>query len=126
MDDLIVERVLRCVEAIPTGRVVSYGDIARIVGIGPRQVGAVMSAWGSDVPWWRVTSHAGDFPGELLRQARPHWTREGIVVKPNGLGCRIADYRADLTALEHAWRAAIADLSDDHDDIEDLDDTRDG
>lgn len=110
MDDLVVERVLRLVELIPAGRVVSYGDIGRIVGIGPRQVGAVMSEWGSDVPWWRVTSHAGDFGGDLLRRARPHWKREGIVVKPNGLGCRIADHRADLAALELDWRAAIADL----------------
>lgn len=110
MNDLVVERVLRCVELIPVGRVVSYGDIGRIVGIGPRQVGAVMSKWGSDVPWWRVTSSYGDFPSDLRQHARPHWEREGIMVKPNGLGCHIADYRADLVALELAWRTAITDL----------------
>lgn len=108
--DLVVERVLRLVELIPSGRVVAYGDIAAIVGIGPRQVGAIMRDWGSGVTWWRVTSSYGDLRRDLLRRARPHWRDEGIAVKPNGLGCRIADYHADLTALDLAWRAATADL----------------
>ena len=28
VDDLVVERILRAVECVPTGRVVTYGDIA--------------------------------------------------------------------------------------------------
>ena len=54
-DDLLVEKVLRAVELVPPGRVASYGDIAQIVGTGPRQVGAIMARWGSDVSWWRIT-----------------------------------------------------------------------
>ena len=43
------------VEAIPPGRVMSYGDIAEYLGEGgPRQVGRVMALWGGGVPWWRV------------------------------------------------------------------------
>lgn len=110
MDELAAERVLRLVELIPSGRVVSYGDIAAICGLGPRQVGAIMREYGSGVTWWRVTSHAGDFHRDLLRKALPHWGAEGITVKPNGLGCRIADYRADLASLAIQWEAATADL----------------
>ena len=110
MDDLVVERVLRAVEQVPAGRVVSYGDLAELVGTGPRQVGQVMRQWGADVAWWRVTSHAGDLGGDLLSRARPHWDAEGIRVKPNGLGCRIADYRADLDRLARDYARAAADL----------------
>jgi methylated-DNA-protein-cysteine methyltransferase related protein len=113
VDDVLVERVLRAVELVPPGRVVSYGDLAALVGIGPRQVGSIMRHWGGSVPWWRVTSHAGDFGGDLLTRARPHWDAEGIRVKPNGLGCRIADYRADLVALAAGYELAVADLPPD-------------
>lgn len=110
-DDLLVERVLRAVEAIPRGRVASYGDIAGLVGIGPRQVGAVMRHYGSNVTWWRVTNSYGDLPKALLDRARGHWAAEGILVKRNGLGCRIADYRADLTALARDWDRAVDGLA---------------
>lgn len=105
-----MERVLRAVELIPPGRVASYGDIAELVGITPRQVGTVLRLYGSNVTWWRVTGHAGDFGGDLLRRARPHWDAEGIAVKPNGLGCRIVEYRLDLQAWARAWERAVADL----------------
>jgi methylated-DNA-protein-cysteine methyltransferase-like protein len=111
VDEVLVERVLRAVEQIPRGRVASYGDVAALVGIGPRQVGNVMRLYGSDVPWWRVVSRDGDLGGDLLDRARPHWADEGILVKRNGRGCRVADYRADLPALHSAYTVAVADLS---------------
>lgn len=110
MDDLLAEQVLRAVEQIPPGRVASYGDIAAVVGIGPRHVGNVLRRFGADVPWWRVVSRDGDFGGDLLDRARPHWADEGILVKPHGLGCRIGDYRADLPTLHTAYADAVADL----------------
>ncbi|QUW18459.1 MGMT family protein [Agrococcus sp. Marseille-Q4369] len=110
--ELIVERVLRCVELVPRGRVASYGAIAAICGIGPRQVGSIMRHYGSGVPWWRITSHAGDIGGDHHDAARPIWTDEGIELKPNGLGCRYADYAADMAELERRWREAVADLPD--------------
>lgn len=108
--ELIVERVLRCVELVPRGRVASYGAIAAICGIGPRQVGSIMRHYGSGVPWWRITSHAGDIGGDHHDAARPIWADEGIELKPNGLGCRYADYAADMAELERRWRKAVADL----------------
>jgi alkylated DNA nucleotide flippase Atl1 len=78
--------VLDVVDAIPSGRVMSYGDIAEYLGQGgPRQVGRVMATYGGAVPWWRVI-HADGTPapghehaalvrylaeGTPLRSARP-------------------------------------------------------
>ena len=107
--ELTIERVLTLVELIPRGRVVSYGDLGAIVGIGPRQVGSFMSHHSEGLTWWRVTNAAGDLPRDLLDKARPHWADEGILVKRNGLGCRIVDYRADLEALATAYRVRIAE-----------------
>jgi methylated-DNA-protein-cysteine methyltransferase-like protein len=106
----MVERVLRAVELVPRGRVVTYGDLADLVGIGPRLAGRVMGTWGSGVPWWRVVNAAGDLPEFHLRHARQHWLEEGITLKPSGRGCRIRQHRADLPLLADAWERAVADL----------------
>jgi alkylated DNA nucleotide flippase Atl1 len=56
------DRVLDVVDAIPAGRVMSYGDIAEYLGEGgPRQVGRVLATYGAGVPWWRVI-HADGTP----------------------------------------------------------------
>ena len=112
MDDLIAEKVLIVVERIPPGSVVSYGDIGGIVGIGPRFVGNVLATYGSGVPWWRVVNAHGDPGGGLISRAAQHWSAEGIEVKPNGKGCRIAAYRADLVALASAYDEGLTQLGD--------------
>ena len=57
------EAVQSVVRSIPPGRVMSYGDVAEYLGSGgPRQVGAVMSRGGGDVPWWRVIHADGSPP----------------------------------------------------------------
>ncbi|MBD3944051.1 MGMT family protein [Nocardioides ganghwensis] len=62
VDDEYVEAVLTLVEQVPTGRVTTYGALARAVGTGgPRQVGRVMALHGDAVPWWRVV-HADGSP----------------------------------------------------------------
>lgn len=101
----MVELVLRAVELVPPGRVVAYGDLAGLVGTSPRHVGRIMATHGSGVPWWRVTNHAGDLPRHLREEVAVHWAQEGITWKPNRLGCRIADHRADLVALADAVEA---------------------
>ncbi len=110
MDDVVAERVLRAVELVPPGRVVSYGDLGELVGRGPRLVGRVMSTYGSDVAWWRVVNASGEHVPHLRAAAFERWADEGIAVGPNGRGCCIADYRADLEALARAHAAACADL----------------
>lgn len=102
-----MEKVLVAVEQIPRGRVASYGDLADLIGIGPRQVGRVMSLYGSNVTWWRVTSSYGDLPKHLREEARARWADEGITWKTNGLGCRIREYRVDLAQLADDYDQAL-------------------
>ncbi len=112
MDEWLAEKVLLAVEHIPVGRVASYGDIAGIVGIGPRHVGNVLRTYGSGVPWWRVVNAAGDPGGGLIGRASEHWLQEGIEIKSNGQGCRIAHYRADLQSLATAYDEALGHVWD--------------
>jgi alkylated DNA nucleotide flippase Atl1 len=73
------EKVLSVVERIPSGRVMSYGDVAEYVGSGSaRAVGAVMSRYGAEVPWQRVVLSTGDpapsHPDEARRLLRAEGT----------------------------------------------------
>lgn len=59
-------QVLAQVSRIPSGSVVTYGDIGTKVGLNPRVVGSVMAGL-SDVeieqyPWWRVVGAGGTIP----------------------------------------------------------------
>jgi alkylated DNA nucleotide flippase Atl1 len=77
-------RVLDVVEAIPAGKVMSYGDIAEYLGeAGPRQVGRVMALWGGGVAWWRVVHADGSL---LVGHER----------------AALAEYRAERTPLRSA------------------------
>ncbi len=55
------ERVFRLVRSIPRGRVMTYGQIAEILGEGytPRTVGFVMHAANDKTPWHRVINAQG-------------------------------------------------------------------
>ena len=55
------ERVFRMVRSIPRGRVMTYGQIAEILGEGytPRTVGFVMHAADDKTPWHRVVNAQG-------------------------------------------------------------------
>jgi len=84
-----VDRVLACVERIPRGRVTTYGAIAEAVGAelgggGPRQVGAVMAAYGGPVPWWRVVRADGSLPESHQGEARQAYLEEGTPLRPSG------------------------------------------
>lgn len=64
--------IYEIVAKIPVGRVVSYGDLARIVRVPPRAVGGAMKQClelsETPLPWWRVVGHDGRFP---LAKYRP-------------------------------------------------------
>jgi alkylated DNA nucleotide flippase Atl1 len=89
LDDF-ASRVLDVVDSIPAGRVMSYGDIAEYlgwvrgdkqVGLGPRQVGRVMSVYGGAVSWWRVIHSDGTpAPGHDSR-ALQHYLAEGTPLR---------------------------------------------
>lgn len=106
----MVEHVLRAVEQVPSGRVTSYGAIAELMGGTARQVGSVMRFYGSNVTWWRVVNASGDVPAHLRGAARQHWSTEGIEWKPNGLGCRITDYRVDPIDWGRRYAEAVREL----------------
>ncbi|HEX3826254.1 MAG TPA: MGMT family protein [Sporichthyaceae bacterium] len=79
------EGVLAVVEAIPAGRVMSYGDIAEFLGVGgPRQVGSVLSRRGAAVPWWRVVHADGTAPPGKDGRARREWVAERTPLRPGG------------------------------------------
>ncbi len=85
------DAVLDVVEHVPPGRVVTYGDIAALVGKGPRQVGSVMAQYGSMVPWWRVVRAGGRPPQGHDAIALQHYRSEGTA-----LAGRFLD-RVDMT-----------------------------
>jgi len=93
-----VEAVLSVVEQVPRGRVTTYGAIAEAIGVGgPRQVGAVMAAYGGPVPWWRVVRADGSLPPSHDNIARQAYLKEGTPLRPGG--------RVDLRAA--AWFPAV-------------------
>jgi alkylated DNA nucleotide flippase Atl1 len=76
--------VLEVVERIPAGRVMSYGDVAEFLGAGgPRQVGWVMSHFGSGVPWWRVLRADGSFLSGHETRALAAYLREKTPLRPD-------------------------------------------
>jgi methylated-DNA-protein-cysteine methyltransferase related protein len=105
--------VLDVVRRIPSGRAMTYGLIAEIVGErlgrgGPRQVGSVMAgsgdryahlvadggdpdgggdpedADGEHVPWWRVVNAAGSPPKQYLTEALDALRAEGCPLSRDG------------------------------------------
>jgi alkylated DNA nucleotide flippase Atl1 len=72
-----VDAVLEVAALIPAGRVLSYGDIAELLGSGgARQVGRVLSLHGGAVAWWRVIRADGTLPNELMGRALRRYERE--------------------------------------------------
>jgi alkylated DNA nucleotide flippase Atl1 len=58
--------VLEFVKTIPCGKVMSYGDIAKIFRIVPLHAGRIMRLATTDIPWWRVVGADGGFPTAKL------------------------------------------------------------
>ncbi len=105
--ELTVERVLCAVECVPAGRVVSYGDIAELVGTSARRVGAIMASAGPGVPWWRVVNAAGRLPGHLVAEASRRWAEEGTPAVDGR--CVMSRARADLPRLAADHEARLAE-----------------
>ena len=98
----VFERVYRLVLRIPPGRVMTYGQIARLLEdrYSPRLIGWAMHATpddGRDIPWHRVINSRGSIStGRLLLQ-EPELQRllleaEGVVFNPRGL-CDLQVYQ---------------------------------
>lgn len=105
-------QVYEVVRLVPRGRVVSYGDIAGMFGINPRQVGRFLatSEPSEELPWWRVTNASGVLPKHLLDEARACWLEEGIALSAGRRGCCINSSRADLGDLADAAEERLGPL----------------
>ncbi|WP_083393054.1 MGMT family protein [Curtobacterium sp. MMLR14_010] len=74
--------VAEVVRAIPSGRVMTYGDVAAALGSrASRAVGKVMAHEGSDLPWWRVVRSGGLPPVRHEARALEHYRVEGTPLR---------------------------------------------
>lgn len=93
LPSILAEDVMDLVHQIPRGHVMTYGDIAELLGKGgARGVGNVMSRFGSSLPWWRVVRAGGWFPTGHEEAALPHYREEGTPL----VGGRVSGRRVDL------------------------------
>ncbi|WP_458781567.1 MGMT family protein [Arthrobacter sp. D3-16] len=96
-----VEAVLAIVRLVPAGSAVSYGDVAELLGSGgPRQIGSVMSHYGSGVPWWRILKASGHAPEGLEVKALSHYCQEGTPLR--------GDHETYLRTGEGSWRVDLS------------------
>ncbi len=86
--------VLDAVDAIPAGKVLTYGDVAELIGRGsPRTVGTVLAHHGREVPWQRVVQASG-------RPAEPHLAEALRLLRAEG--CPLVGDRVDLASARWA------------------------
>ena len=81
-------RVLAVVRSIPSGRVLTYGDVATLAEteVTARDVGQVLLRHGEqhDIPWWRVLRADGTPPPHLLDRQLALLRDEGTPLAPSG------------------------------------------
>jgi alkylated DNA nucleotide flippase Atl1 len=89
----LAERILDCVESIPPGKVMTYGDVAEYCDCAAaRMVGRVLAQDDGSVPWHRVLRADGTCAAHLYAEQRRRLVREGV---------RFRGARVDLAA--HRW-----------------------
>lgn len=87
------QRILACVESIPPGKVMTYGDVAEFAGTrSARVVGRVLAMDHGTVPWHRVLRADGSLAEHLYTEQRQRLLSEGV---------RFRGDRVDLAA--HRW-----------------------
>ena len=93
------EAVLAVVDAIPSGQVMSYGDVAAALDShAARAVGQVMAYYGEASPWWRVLRAHGHPPRGHEARALEHYLVEGTPIIDTHTE---AGYRVDYAACRH-------------------------
>ncbi|HLP23563.1 MAG TPA: MGMT family protein [Microbacteriaceae bacterium] len=97
------EAVLAVVDEIPSGQVMSYGDVAAALGSrAARAVGQVMAYYGQGSPWWRVLRAGGHPPRGLEDRAREFYVAEGTPLITTDTEC---GYRVDFARARYRpWR----------------------
>jgi len=85
--DTFFEQVYAIVEQIPYGKVVSYGQIARMLGVprGARIVGWAMRCCPEHLPWQRVVMADGSITGGVYADLRRQFLEsEDVLFLPDG------------------------------------------
>jgi methylated-DNA-protein-cysteine methyltransferase-like protein len=96
--EALARRILTCVESIPAGRVMTYGDVAEYVGANSaRIVGRVLAQDDGSVPWHRVMRSNGTLADHLYTEQRQRLLEEGV---------RFIGHRVDLKTFRWDGRAA--------------------
>ena len=87
----VFRRVYDVVRKIPKGRVMTYGQLATVIGnrLSPRAVGWAMHGCPRGVPWQRVVNASGGTSTDRLPDMPPGLQRalltaEGVVFRKNG------------------------------------------
>lgn len=101
------QRIWRTVEAIPEGRVASYGQVADLAGLPGRArlVGRALGEVPDDmtVPWYRVLRSDGRiaFPAgsPQAERQKQHLQEEDVVVLNNRVKLKEFGWRPDLAEL---------------------------
>jgi methylated-DNA-protein-cysteine methyltransferase related protein len=82
VDAETAERVREVIRSIPEGSTLSYGEVAAIAGLrSARQVGALLSEDGQDLPWHRVHRADGSFAPHLVVEQTQRLRAEGVDVR---------------------------------------------
>ena len=95
-----VEEVLRLVERIPEGHVMSYGGVADALADrsgrnSARLVGSIMARHGGGVPWHRVVTGSGRLPPGHEQEARQRLLAEAVPLRGDGVDMRRAAWTPD-------------------------------
>jgi len=100
-------KIYAVVRRIPSGRVTTYGSVARIAGLAghARQVGYALAALptGTTVPWHRVINAQGRL--SLERDGRSSGTTQRIRLSREGV---TVDAGARVSLARFGWRIARA------------------
>ncbi|WP_374947252.1 MGMT family protein [Agreia sp.] len=85
--------VLDLVDSIPPGRVLSYGDVAAMLGSrASRAVGTILRHSGAGHSWWRVLRAGGHPPRGNEARAHAYYVAEATPLVRTSTGC---GYRVD-------------------------------
>lgn len=107
-----VEDVLELVDLVPPGRVVTYSQVAEMLGSGgARAVGNAMAHFGSMTSWWRVVRASGEPPRGHEEEALRRYAEEGTPM----VGGRLVGTRVDLERArwaEDVWEPSYRRLPD--------------
>lgn len=97
------ERIYAVVRCIPSGKVATYGQIARLAGLGrgARVVGYALFqvAPGSDIPWQRVINAQGAISESPHRQGNDDY--QCILLKSEGI---VFDEEKRIDLTEYRWQ----------------------